>query len=209
MIERFNEVEARSSGVVYASMLDQIKKMYAVDPERAGELAISTIEMILTDQISSDDVMIEMLLIPSKAINDNNVNKYNLKVENSRQKKIREMKLAEIAELVEKGYKQREIGERLNLSQQIVSYRIGMIRSSYPELLSSNGEENTNILQKNYKNTNKIQTLYKENTNEVQTTYKNTKVQKDDFCKVGKICEEEKRYEISTKDPSGNKTFIF
>ena len=51
--------------------------------------------------------------ITRKAINDNNVNKYNLKVENSRQKKIREMKLAEIAELVEKGYKQREIGERL------------------------------------------------------------------------------------------------
>jgi hypothetical protein len=62
-------------------------------------------------------------------------------VENTKQKKAREMKLYEIAEMLRKGYKQREIGERLNLSQQNVSYRVGVIRSSYPELMLPEGTE--------------------------------------------------------------------
>jgi hypothetical protein len=37
-----------------------------VDPERAGELAISAIELTLTGQISSDDMMIELMLEPTK-----------------------------------------------------------------------------------------------------------------------------------------------
>ena len=46
MIEMFNEVDVRGSGVIYASTFEQIKKMYAVDKEKAGELAISAIEMV-------------------------------------------------------------------------------------------------------------------------------------------------------------------
>jgi hypothetical protein len=48
MIEMFNEVEMRDSGIIYNSVLEQIRKLYAVDPERAGELAISAIELTLT-----------------------------------------------------------------------------------------------------------------------------------------------------------------
>ena len=181
MIEVFNNVEVRDSGLIYNSVFDQIKKMYLVDPEKAGELAISAIELILTGQISSDDVMIDMLLTPAKVINDNNMYKYDMKVENSRQKKIREMRLQEIAEFYEQGLKQREIGERLKLSQQIVSYRINLIKTNYPELL-----------QKNYKNTNKNTNTLQEEvcTNFVQKDYKNTNdtkiqnfVQKDEVCK--------------------------
>lgn len=51
------------------------------------------------------------------------------------------MKLAEIADLLRAGWKQREIGEKLGMSQQNVSYRIGVIRSSYPELLQPEGTE--------------------------------------------------------------------
>ena len=61
--------------------------------------------------------MIDMLLAPAKAINDNNVQKYDQKKENTKAKKIKEMKLEEIAELVKRGAKQREIAERLKLSQ--------------------------------------------------------------------------------------------
>ena len=191
MIEVFNNVEVRDSGVIYNSVFDQIKKMYLVDPEKAGELAISAIELILTGQISSDDVMIDMLLTPAKVINDNNMYKYDMKVENSRQKKIREMRLQEIAEFYEQGLKQREIGERLKLSQQIVSYRINLIKTNYPELLQKNyknTKKDTNILQTENKNTNTLQEEIC--TNFVQKDYKNTNdtkiqnfVQKDEVCK--------------------------
>ena len=158
MIEQFKELNARNSGVVYNSTLEQIKKLYEADPELAGELAISAIELVLCGDISSDDVMIDMMLTTIKAINDSNAIKYETRVENTKQKKAREMKLYEIAEMLRQGYKQREIGERLNLSQQNVSYRVGVIRSSYPELMLPEGTETAQtILPKNsnvYQNTN-------------------------------------------------------
>jgi hypothetical protein len=117
MIEKFNEVEVRNSGLIYKSSLDQIKMMYEKNPEKAGELAISIIELILTGQISSDDEMIEMLLITMKEVNKNNIDKYNKKVETTKQKKIQELKLQEIADLYQSGVKQKDIGNRLGLSQ--------------------------------------------------------------------------------------------
>lgn len=155
MIEMFNEVDVRGSGVIYASTFEQIKKMYAVDPEKAGELAISAIEMVLTGQISTDDYMIDMMLTTAKAVNENNVAKYESRVEGARQKKVRDLKLAEIADLLRAGWKQREIGEKLGMSQQNISYRIGVIRSSYPELLQS---EVTETAQTTYKQNEILQT---------------------------------------------------
>ena len=155
MIEYFNEVDVRGSGVIYASTFEQIKKMYAVDPEKAGELAISAIEMVLTGQISTDDYMIDMMLTTAKAVNENNVAKYESRVEGARQKKVRDLKLAEIADLLRAGWKQREIGEKLGMSQQNISYRIGVIRSSYPELLQP---EVTETAQTTYKQEQILQT---------------------------------------------------
>ena len=155
MIEMFNEVDVRGSGVIYASTFEQIKKMYAVDPEKAGELAISAIEMVLTGQISTDDYMIDMMLTTAKAVNENNVAKYESRVEGARQKKVRDLKLAEIADLLRAGWKQREIGEKLGMSQQNISYRIGVIRSSYPELLQP---EVTETAQTTYKENQILQT---------------------------------------------------
>lgn len=144
MIDVFNEVEIRPTGVVHESTFQQIKKMYLVDPEKAGELAISAIELILTDQISSDDVMIDMLLTPAQIVNDNNVSKYEMKMENSKQKKIRDMKLVEIAEMMKQGLKQKEIAQRIGTTQQNISYRVGVIRTQYPDLLLPQGTETAN-----------------------------------------------------------------
>lgn len=158
MIECFNDVEVRSSGVIMSSVFDQVKKMYAMDPEMAGELAISAIELVLTGQISSDDAMIDMLLAPAKVINDHNVQRYENRKEGSKNKKIKDMKLDEIAEMLQKGMKQKEIAERLHISQQTVSYRMGLIRTQYPELMQDRGVETAQtILPKNsdiYQNTN-------------------------------------------------------
>ena len=210
MIEMFNDVEVRNTGLIYSSTFEQIKKMYAVDPEKAGELAISAIELVLTGQISSDDVMVDMLLAPARAINDNNIAKYESKVENSRQKKIREMKLAEIAEMYQKGFKQREIAERLRLSQQIVSYRIGVIKTTYPELMQPEGTETAQTV---YKNTNNLQTEYKKEEEILQTTYKNTNDTKEQkfvqICEGEEFVKEDERIEVGVKSPDGKKHFVF
>ena len=210
MIEVFNDVEVRNTGLIYSSTFEQIKKMYAVDPEKAGELAISAIELVLTGQISSDDVMVDMLLAPARAINDNNIAKYESKVENSRQKKIREMKLAEIAEMYQKGFKQREIAERLRLSQQIVSYRIGVIKTTYPELMQPEGTETAQTV---YKNTNNLQIEYKKEEEILQTTYKNTNDTKEQkfvqICEGEEFVKEDERIEVGVKSPDGKKHFVF
>lgn len=100
--------------------------------------------------------MIDMLLAPAKVITDNNVQRYEARKEGSKSKKIKDMKLDDIAELYKRGAKQKEIAERLHLTQQTVSYRIGLIKTSYAELLRDEldimplySEPAANILPKN------------------------------------------------------------
>ena len=162
MIEMFKDNEIRSSGLIFSSVLEQIKELYQYDPDQAGELAISAIELVLTGDISSDDVNVKIMLAPLKKINEVNVAKYETKIENKRQKKIVEMKLDKIAEMANQGFKQREIGERLGLSQQVVSYRVDVIKKNYPELLQENS---TKIQENSQKVCTKIQTNLQENKN--------------------------------------------
>jgi predicted transcriptional regulator len=167
--------------------------MDEVDPERAGELAISAIELVLTGEISSDDMMISMLLEPMRKINENNQVKYETKVESARTKKMVDMKLDKIAEMVNRGKKQREIGEALGMSQQTVSYRVSLIKTSYPELLTGlphRGEEETPAAN----NFTKIQKNLQTNSD----VYKNTKNTKtENFVKI----EEEEKPEVQPKRP--------
>ena len=190
MIEQFKENEVRNSGIIYNSTFAQIKQMYEVDPERAGELAISAIELVLTGELSSDDMMISMLLEPMRKINENNQVKYETKVESAKTKKMVDMKLDKIAEMVNRGKKQREIGEALGMSQQTVSYRVSLIKTSYPELLTGlpqTESENTN-------NSTKIQKNLQTNSD----VYKNTKSTKtENFVKI----EEEEKPEVQPKRP--------
>ena len=210
MIEQFKDNEIRRSGLIYDSVFEQIKQLYAVDPEQAGELAISAIELVLTEDISTDDYMISMMLTPLKKMNEINVDRYNTKVENQRQKKIQEMKLDKIAELVAAGFKQREIGERLGLSQQIVSYRVGLIKKNYPELLQKNVEDFTKIqtIDKNTKNevfvensTNTLQT--------VQTFYKNTNNTKNENFVQEVVCKMPEPMEETGENLDWKKKFKF
>lgn len=158
MIEKFKDNEVRVSGLIYNSTFEQIKELYEYDPEQAGELAISAIELLLTGDMSTDDVNIRLMLKPMQKINENNVAKYENKKEAQRQKKIQTDKLDKIAELMIVGMKQREIGERLGLSQQMVSYRVNTIKTKYPELLRVDDTNKNTKIQKNFTNdTNTLQ----------------------------------------------------
>lgn len=210
MIEQFKDNEVRNSGVIYSSTLEQIKQLYAVDPEQAGELAIAAIELVLTGDISSDDYMISMMLTPMRRLNEINIAKYETKVENQRQKKIQEMKLDKIAELVAAGFKQREIGERLGMSQQIVSYRVGLIKKNYPELLQKNAEDFTKI-QTTYKNT-KNEVFVENSTNilqTVQTVYKNTNDTKNENFVQKVVCKMPESMEETGENPDWKTKFKF
>ena len=189
MIERFNDIETRSSGVIYDSTFEQIKQMYEVDPEQAGELAISAIELILTGDISSDDYIIRMMLTPTKKINEINVARYETRKESAKQKKIVDMKLDKIADLFLKGFKQREIAERLGLTQQTVSYRIDVIKKKYPELLQKNDEDSTKKVDV-YQNTNNgnLVNIQEDIFTKKPNVYQNTKVTKNENLVKENVC---------------------
>jgi hypothetical protein len=188
--------------------------MYLVDPEQAGELAIAAIELVLTGQISSDDVMIDMLLQPMAKMADVNMVKYDMKVEATRGKQIADQKLDEIAEMYLQKVPQRVIGEKLGLSQQIVSYRLSVIKSKYPELLQKD-YKNTNTLQTdlqiNYKNTKVTKdTNFVQNS---QTTYKNTNntndTKNESFCNFVSFVKDEKSDDLDDSGGEAAKNFIF
>lgn len=189
MIERFNDIETRSSGVIYDSTFEQIKQMYEVDPEQAGELAISAIELILTGDISSDDYIIRMMLTPTKKINEINVARYETRKETAKQKKIVDMKLDKIADLYLKGFKQREIAERLGLTQQTVSYRIDVIKKKYPELLQKNDEDSTKKVDI-YQNTNNgnLVNIQEDIFTKKPNIYQNTNVTKNENLVKENVC---------------------
>ena len=210
MIEIFNEVEVRNSGVIYSSLLEQIKRMHAVDPDKAGELAISAIELVLTGQMSSDDIMVDMLLQPLLAIREKDQDKYEQKTQAAKNKKIEDMKLREIAELYMQGYSQAQIGERLGIKQQTISYRLTVIKTNYPELLQKNGEMFTKVT-KTTKKENLVTTKVTKSENLVKPdVYQNTKT--TNFVQVGEIGNfVEEMKDIKTEDTSVSSApqFIF
>jgi predicted transcriptional regulator len=83
-----------------------------------------------------------------------------------------DMKLDKIAEMVNKGMRQREIGEALGLSQQNVSYRIGLIKSNYPDLLTGKTAKKDDENASEAKHFTKIQKNFTKNT-KIQTGTKN------------------------------------
>ena len=178
MIEQFKDFETRDSGIMYNSTLDQIKMLHAMDPAKAGELAISAIELLMCGDISSDDPMIRVMLMPTKAIRDKDKKKHDIKVENSKNKRIADLKLDVIADLTRKGLRQRQIAERLGLTQQTVSNRLGTIRTEFPYLL----QDEELVLQEN---------VCKNTSNDlVQTCTNNDQlVQNGTNCETGKNCE--------------------
>ena len=80
-----------------------------------------------------------------------------------------------IAEMMNAGFTQKQMGEKLHMTQQNISYRVNVIRTKYPELLNG-----TNTLQTvQTKNTNTSQTVQTNFTNKLDDTNTLQTVQTD------------------------------
>ena len=142
MIANLKNTEARDTGIIYKSGLEQVRKLYPKDPTLAGQLSIAIQELTLTGEISFDDITIELALENLKAIVKNNQEKYDKTKETKRQDKIQKHKLDKIADLLNKGYSQGDISKLLGENKQTISYRINnMIKPYYPELLLDESEK--------------------------------------------------------------------
>ena len=59
MIKELKKVDMKEQGMVYNFMLEDVRMLYDVYPDLAGELAISIIEFVLTGTISCDNCWIK------------------------------------------------------------------------------------------------------------------------------------------------------
>lgn len=143
MIPYFKDNEIRTSGVIHNAVLDQIKLLYEENAELAGELAISAVELVLTGDMSTNNIMIKTMLAQAKRVAEADKEKYERAVEAKKSKAIIDNKLDKVAEYALMGLTQAQIGERLGISQQSVSKKMGVIRRDYPELL----EKSTTVVQ--------------------------------------------------------------
>lgn len=136
MITKFKDTSVRQSGVIYSGVFEQIKKLHKQAPDKAGELAISAIEYILTGEMSSDDPYMEIFLEPVVPVIQKAVENYNEKVDRELDKRREKLCLDDIANLYNAGYKQKEIAKKLKINEKTISYRMGIIRKEYAELLN-------------------------------------------------------------------------
>ena len=137
MIKEFNNVECRESAIIYQSNFEQIKKLFAQDPQMAGELAIALCEVALTGQHSSDNYIVDIMLENFKVVSSKNKTKYDKTLDVKRQKKILDQQLDKIADLLDKGLTQTKIAAKLGTTKQTINNRVKLIRAEFPELLSS------------------------------------------------------------------------
>lgn len=119
------------------SILKLIRNVYRKNPMRAGELAISIIEMYFCGTYTSDDKHIADYMISYEEEAEGKIRSYEEKIENTRQEYIIDKQLDLIAEGLLEGLTQKEIGKKLNIPQGTVSKRIKKIREEYPELLGA------------------------------------------------------------------------
>ena len=121
--------------------LKQIKEVYAIDPNLAGELAISICELAVTGQMSSENPMVRAMLANFEDVAVKNIDKYDRQVNAKLEARANKQGWYTIAKLLREGKKQIEISKILGISSSTVNDRIKAIRQDYPELLE-NPEKN-------------------------------------------------------------------
>ena len=145
MIEKFNNVEMRETAIIYSSNLEQIKEYYSIDPDSAGELAISIIEVALTGQMSTTNPIVKMALANYKDVAGKNKVKYDKRVEAKKEARIEKLQLRPIAKMYLEGMSQKAIAKALGKGESTISDNLKIIRSDFPELLQQNSENSSEL----------------------------------------------------------------
>lgn len=138
---KLKDLDMRNTGVIYSSMLSQVRKLYEKDEAKAGKLAISAMELILCGETTSDDLTIELILEPFKTLTKRDQTKWENVKESKNESRVEKLKLKQIAELYLEGLKQDKIADRVGVSRQTVSNRLKLIRQEFPELLEGESVE--------------------------------------------------------------------
>lgn len=140
MIKQLNENIICSTGVVYQANYEQVILAFKQNPELAGELSTSILELIFTGQSSSDNLMVQLALKNFAAVSEKNREKYERRVAATERKKEttsknREKRLVDVADLYNEGLNQKQIAEKLGLSETTISKDMTLIRAEYPQLI--------------------------------------------------------------------------
>lgn len=169
MIERFNDVEMRDSSVIYGSSLKQIKEMYQIDPNTAGELAISIIEVAITGQMSTNNPLIKMALANFEDVANKNKKKWDDKTAKQREIRIEKLQLRKIAKLLREGKTQKEIAKLIGKAPSSVSEAVRILKTEFSDILSEFGEDSENSTEYSEKNS---EILNEDSENSVNSDFK-------------------------------------
>lgn len=141
MIQKLNEDIICSSSIVYKTNYEQVLLVFKQNPQLAGELSLSILELLFTGQASSDDITVQLALKNLEVISEKNRKNYERKLAAGERrseefKKAREELLITIADLYNEGLNQKQIAEKLGYSEGTISKKMIIIRSDYPQLLT-------------------------------------------------------------------------
>ena len=137
---KLKEMDMRDTAITYSSILAQVRKLYEIDENKAGQLSIAALELVLCGDMTTDDINIQLMLEPIKSLTEKNKAKWETVKENRAESKIEKLKLKEIARLYLDGVKQDKIAEKVGASRQTINNRLKLIKSDYPELLKEEEE---------------------------------------------------------------------
>ena len=134
MIE-FKDLPIRDTASIVKGQFEQVKMLYAKNPELAGELAISILEQALCLDYSNTDFTIQLVLKNYENLVGKNAEKYDAKKFAAEEAK--KDALRPIANLLRAGMSQVQIMKALNMPKSTVNDRVKKIRTCYPELLEN------------------------------------------------------------------------
>lgn len=124
-----------------SGLYNSVRYAYTSDPELAGKLAISILELYAVGRYTINDPIIHMTLGSIKGDAKHKIDTYKQKVEDSEQQTLEDQRLAEIADCVKKGWTQQKIATMIGVKQPTISKRIKLIKEKFSYLLEENNEE--------------------------------------------------------------------
>lgn len=144
MITEFDYENCRESSILYKTAYKQIARKYQRGKyEEAAELAVAYFQVMLQGYTTTDDEDIQDLVEPYAAMSKKANERYSRKVEREKNKQIEDLQLHEIAGMLEDGESYVTIADTLGIQKSTVSYRVGVMKDKYPELLENVGDGNT------------------------------------------------------------------